>query len=119
MFAGISLKQGVQIAGCSQEILFAAAVAAPIWAQYGAKIDNDSLTPLVITSGRDGYHSSKSKHYRGDALDFRVRNMPRANWEDATKLLANCLGRDYDVILEDTNLSNAHVHVEFEPRRPR
>lgn len=28
---------------------------------------------LYVTSGRDGTHNAGSKHYRGEALDFRSR----------------------------------------------
>lgn len=30
---------------------------------------------LVITSGRDGSHNQQSKHYRGEAIDFRSRGL--------------------------------------------
>lgn len=70
---------------------------------------------LVITSGNDGRHSVNSKHYVGNALDFRTNNLGDPGLEGP--LIANelnaALGRDYDVLFEGD-----HIHVEYDPKRP-
>jgi hypothetical protein len=73
----------------------------------------NGINVCVITSGDDGTHKRQSKHYDGDALDFRTRDMTR---DRAIKIVAEVrasLGRDFDVILEDD-----HVHGEWDPKEP-
>lgn len=99
----IELKAGVELSGLSPQMVMAALVVCSL---------AEGEETVVVTSGSDSYHSSKSKHYRGDALDFRTRNRPDAEaWAERVKA---ALGRDFDVILEET-----HLHVEYDPRRPR
>jgi hypothetical protein len=65
----------------------------------------------TITSAVDGTHMANSKHYSGDALDWRI-------WEsndlgitgDIVYELEYYLGGDYDVILESD-----HIHIEYDP----
>jgi hypothetical protein len=66
----------------------------------------------VITSGRDGTHMQTSKHYSGEALDFRRwQSDGIGRTTDIVEELRRELGDDYDVVLEAT-----HIHVEYDPR---
>lgn len=65
----------------------------------------------TITSGIDGKHMIGSKHFVGHALDFRTRGIGGLELETISTRLKERLGRDYDVIIEDT-----HLHVEFDPK---
>ncbi len=66
----------------------------------------------TITSAMDGSHMATSKHYTGDALDWRI-------WESDARGLTNTivsemryyLGSDYDVVLESD-----HIHIEYDPK---
>lgn len=66
----------------------------------------------TITSALDGHHMANSKHYSGDALDWRI-------WESDIRGLTSTivdemryyLGLDYDVVLEED-----HIHVEYDPK---
>lgn len=66
----------------------------------------------TITSAVDGNHMATSKHYSGDALDWRI-------WESDSKHVTEIiviemkyyLGGDYDVVLESD-----HIHVEYDPK---
>jgi hypothetical protein len=62
----------------------------------------------VITSTWDGTHSPGSLHPLARALDFRK---PSTNVTAKVQELRSTLGKDYDVVLEDT-----HVHVEYDPK---
>ena len=64
---------------------------------------------MTITSGKDGIHKRKSKHYDGEAIDIRIRDMkfPLKN----TSLIKNLLGKDYDVMLEKD-----HIHIEYDKK---
>ena len=65
----------------------------------------------IITCGRNGKHSAQSKHYYGQALDFRTRMLTGGQ---KAKLFADveaALGNNFDVVLEKT-----HLHVEFDQK---
>ena len=98
----MKLKQGVVIAGLDIKMRPALMYADAIWASYGQE--------LVITSGLDGVHSSSSLHYYGLALDFRIHYFSDEEALAVSHELRECLGFDFDVILEST-----HIHVEYDP----
>ncbi len=64
-----------------------------------------------ITSGTDGTHMKGSKHYEGNALDLRRKNMTPDVLAQYLLVLKERLGRDYDVVLE-----RDHIHVEYDPK---
>lgn len=100
------IKRGASIDGCRAEILRAAiSIIEPVYMQYGYE--------CVITSGTENVkHSAhRSKHYSGDALDFRTRFFKTADekhrfYEDVMEKL----GSDFVCILEKT-----HLHVHWAP----
>lgn len=65
----------------------------------------------VVTSGMEGQHMAGSRHYRGEALDFRTRHLSAAARSRLRQRMAELLGREYDVVLERT-----HLHVEYDPK---
>ena len=78
----------------------------------------------IITAGSDGKHMIGSKHYTGKALDFRVHHL-FTEYPTAARALAlqgwaqgirEDLGSCFDVILEDVNEANEHLHVEYDPK---
>ena len=64
-----------------------------------------------ITSACEGEHMVGSKHYQGDALDFRVRATRKHERPALAEAVSEALGDDYDVVLEET-----HLHVEYDPK---
>ena len=66
---------------------------------------------VVITSGTDGTHKVGSKHYGGDALDFRTSNIPADLLNLYIARVKARLGKHYDVVLEGD-----HLHIEFDPK---
>lgn len=91
----------------------------PIFEKYGEE--------TIITSGEDGVHSRKSLHYRGDAFDVdligdgagpggtleEMSESEEARMIEITQEIRERLGRDWDVVLEET-----HLHLEFQPKGP-
>lgn len=65
----------------------------------------------MVTSARDGIHSSNSLHYQGRAIDLRIRDIADASlkWRYRDRL-AEALGEDFDVVMETD-----HIHVELDP----
>lgn len=74
------------------------------------------VTDLYVTSGNDGVHARGSKHYTDEALDFRTKNLSTIDKFRFRTMLAVRLGKGYDLILEDENGPNEHLHVEFDPK---
>lgn len=71
---------------------------------------------VVITSANDSVHKEGSYHYQGRAFDFRTKHAPgiiRGMVEEIKKVLGP-LG--FDVILEDLNGTNEHLHIELDKR---
>jgi len=75
-----------------------------------------------LTSGTDGRHNPKSKHYRGDAVDMtlwsRSNDRPeRGAYEPFVGRLQARLGPDYDVVLEQVgDPPTVWVHLEYDPK---
>jgi hypothetical protein len=74
----------------------------------------------IVTATTGGHHMKGSLHYRGLALDLRVKNLggvPRQ------RSLHSCLKRNidamypglYDTLLEDPGGEHAHIHLEASP----
>ncbi len=68
---------------------------------------------VVITSGTDGKHMTGSRHYTGEALDFRTSNLKSAQLQDFIEALRVRLGAGYQIIRESD-----HLHVEVQPPAP-
>lgn len=103
----MKLKPGVVIHGIRPEMLLALIVGESVWREF-------DLPELVITSCTDGTHSPTSLHYSGSAVDLRSRDIPSSQVSIVANALSDRLGVDFDVIPEAT-----HIHVEYQPRKPR
>ena len=68
-------------------------------------------SPTTITAGEDGEHMENSKHYTGEALDFRTKYLSPTDKVYLRTLIRESLGKDFDVVLEST-----HLHVEYDPK---
>lgn len=66
---------------------------------------------VVITSGVDGTHSLRSKHYVGRALDFRTRHLSDSERVIVLDVMRQELGADYDCLDEGD-----HLHIEYDPK---
>lgn len=95
----MSLKSGVRIKGITPELVYAAGVVQRI---LGA-------VDCVITSALDGEHSPNSKHYIGDAIDIRTRDLTPEARQGFRDKVAAALGPEFDVVLEAT-----HLHIELD-----
>ena len=98
----MKLKPGVDIRGIKPEII------------VGMMVCN-SIVPgqaeFVVTAGLDGKHMAGSKHYEGQAIDIRTRDMKPEMIHPMIQELKEALGYQFDVVLEGD-----HVHLEFDPK---
>ena len=99
------LKPGVRVLGTKPETLVAMQAAAAVLRHHDIE--------YVVTSIIDGVHARGSKHYSGNAFDFRTRHMAHGQPEQVRKELSDALAGDYDVVLE-----RDHIHVEYDPKTP-
>lgn len=68
---------------------------------------------LWVTSTREGRHMVGSRHYSGEAFDFRAPVVILDGGEVGYLLneVRELLGADFDVVFEGD-----HFHVEFDPK---
>lgn len=98
----LRLKEGVSLRKLSPQATLLAVVMDQIYQANG-------IRDCVITSGDDGKHRPDSKHYKGDALDFRTRDLTSAKQVKVVAEARAALGRHFDIVLESD-----HVHAEFD-----
>ncbi len=70
----------------------------------------------LATSIMDGVHGKGSRHYWGDAVDFRTRHIARQKLTELTDRCREYLGAGFDVVLEDVDGPQEHLHVEYDPK---
>ena len=71
---------------------------------------------MLVTSGNDSTHMPGSAHYKDEALDFRTKHLtPESKHALVTQVKAR-LGSSFDIILEDENGPNEHLHCEYDPK---
>jgi hypothetical protein len=99
------LKPGVRVAGLRPEILLAVVAAERVCAEMGVD--------CVVTACVDGVHQAGSLHYCGLAVDLRIRDFRPGDADKAVARIKQCLGADYDVVLEKD-----HLHLEYQPKQP-
>jgi hypothetical protein len=111
----IKLKDGVTWEGVQPEIMVGLSYL------YASFIIHDQFM-LVVTSTRYDYdkHMKGSKHYEGQAIDIRSRNIPQNEryliLSHAVKSLAKYHGKDYYLFLEAKGTPNEHYHLEYDPK---
>lgn len=103
----MKLKPGVKLTGLTPQMALGAFIVAEVYYGHGAS--------CTITSANDSRHGTNSLHFQGRALDFRTKDFEG----DKRALLAElkeALGENFDVVLEDENGPNQHIHVEHDPK---
>jgi len=119
MFSGMRITNGKprKVEGVSDEIHMAIAM-------WDALMSVEIGDQGTVTSLADGTHSKKSKHYgtyrlnKGkmgwwcDAVDLRTRYLSKNQQMDCAQKMRNGLGKDFDVVLENT-----HLHIEYDPKK--
>jgi hypothetical protein len=108
----ISLKAGVSLKDLQPQIVLAMLIVNELLVAKGIK--------FIITSCNDSTHMKGSLHYKGLAFDTRTHDITLLNrggyltsLRDEIKVV---LGDEFDVILEDLQGPNEHMHVEFDPK---
>ena len=105
----LRFKEGVRVGrGPSPALLLALTVAVDVYAESGAD--------CVVTSLADGKHSYRSRHYIGDDVDLRVKNLSSDNADKVFDELLHRLlplGPEYSVIREFRGEPRDHIHLSW------
>lgn len=105
----MKLKPGVRLKDLSPQMVLAIVVVNELYKKRGLE--------CVVTSANDSKHSVKSLHYKGHALDFRTHYQALNGLEIAlVNEIKECLGSDFDVLLEGVATPNEHIHLEYDPK---
>lgn len=70
----------------------------------------------VITSANDKLHKPGSLHYVDKAIDLRSHDLPSGSEQVIVNEIREAIGQDYDVIFEDQDTPNEHIHLEYDPK---
>ena len=105
----IKIKKGASIEGCRPEILLALINVAPIYDRQGVD--------TVVTSGSERYkhHAVRSAHYRGDAIDLRIKNIDAKKRGNVLAAIKRKLGNHYVVLHEGKGKPWEHIHMHYSP----
>ena len=72
---------------------------------------------IVITSANDfNGHKKNSAHYKGEAIDVRIKNIDKDLKNDIVNLTKGILGSNFTVIHEDVGTPNEHLHIQLKQR---
>jgi len=106
----IRIKQGASIGDCNANILRALIVVESIYAKQNAD--------TVVTSGSERYKhtADRSAHYRGDAIDLRIKNITNGSRKALVRAIKRKLGTDFVVIWEGVGKAHEHIHIHWSPR---
>ena len=105
----ISFKRGVRLHGLKPQIAAILTLCDGVYARH-------NVVDCVVTSINDGYHIPKSRHYRGEAVDLRVHNIPKQLRIQVVEEIRRALPMDFDIILESIDTPNEHIHIEWDPK---
>ena len=96
----MKIKQGVRLDGVHWKMFAAAIKIEAVLEKYGQE--------CVITAGVDGKHMAKSRHYVGCALDFRNRDLQKADHNSVILDINAVLGYEYF-----TQMESNHIHCQW------
>lgn len=92
----------VHVQGLQPEMSFGDSIVTACFAYHGYD--------CIVTSINDGVHMASSKHYSGQAIDYRWWHVEPAHQKALYADLRDSLGSDFDVVLENEPV---HLHVEW------
>ena len=106
----IVVKRGASIKKCREDILRALISVDPIYAKHGVN--------TVVTSGSEVYKhtADRSGHYRGDAVDLRIKNIAKDLRKALAQAIKRKLGSDFVVLWELAGTPSEHIHIHWSPR---
>lgn len=73
---------------------------------------------VTLTSGTEGAPGrlEYSRHYKGMALDFRLKHLSEMHKLELVANVKAALGAQFDVVHKNPKTEREHLHVEFDPK---
>lgn len=84
-----------------------------IIAVYRDVLNNSSYKPLITSANDYNYHMNNSAHYRGEAIDLRIKDLNSRQKKEIISGIKHTLGRRFLVLHEDVGQANEHIHVQL------
>ena len=75
-----------------------------------------SYKPLITSANDYGGHANNSAHYRGEAVDFRIKDIDFVTKKQIVDATKEVLGNGFFVLHEDAGYANEHLHVQVRRR---
>jgi RHS repeat-associated protein len=103
-----TFKEGVTDEGLAQAI---ETIEEKVDAAFQDKAGRDAVVTSTTDDNPKDPHRSDSRHFSGNAVDLRARDLTDAVRKDVARRLRNALGKGYDVVDEGDI-----IHIEYDPR---
>ncbi len=84
---------------------------------YRKMLNNPSFKPLITSANDYEGHAPTSAHYRGEAVDFRIKDIDFVTKRQIVDAVKETLGSSFLVLHEDAGFANEHLHVQLRKRR--
>lgn len=107
----IRQKAGVNLSTVRPEI--DSAISVVVWV-YRLFAGDDEFMPIITSADDYEGHTTKSAHYAGAAVDFRIKDMGTLDErKELAQRVRDELGERFFVLHEDVGRSNEHLHVQL------
>ena len=83
---------------------------------YRQMMKDQSYKPLITSANDYGGHANNSAHYRGEAVDFRIKDIDFVTKRQIVDATKEVLGNGFFVLHEDAGYANEHLHVQVRRR---
>ena len=80
---------------------------------YRKILNNPSYMPLITSANDYNGHSKNSAHYRGEAVDIRIKDLNKTDKKNIIDALKTTLGKGFSILYEDEGKPNEHLHVQL------
>lgn len=80
---------------------------------YRQVVGDTAFRPLITSANDFCCHAKTSAHYRGEAVDFRLKDVPKDSRASIADAVGTALGNRYFVLHEARGTENEHLHVQL------
>jgi uncharacterized protein YcbK (DUF882 family) len=80
---------------------------------YRNVLGDTGYKPLITSANDYGGHKPNSAHYRGEAVDFRIKDLDYVTKTRIVDAVKTTLGSRFFVLHEDIGNANEHLHVQI------
>lgn len=108
----IKIKEGVDILRCNAPILIALIKCESVYSEKGY------ACTVISASEETVRHAPRSPYCQGDAIDIRVKHVPKENRAELVRLMRKALGSNYLVVREGPSDENEHVRIQYFQQPP-